>query len=108
MPFQPGDQSHGPGNPHATADQYKPRKRRTEFEILSGVDPLDFLAIRLGKYIDAGDMQNAERICLETLPYIRPRLKSIDHQLSGSVHVTVRIGGDDNSPAGGSEGDADG
>ncbi|MFT3973168.1 MAG: hypothetical protein QM699_06885 [Amaricoccus sp.] len=107
MPFPPGHKG-GEGNPGATAADYKPRRRRTEFEILSGVDPLDFLATRMAKYIAEKDMPNAERIALETMPYIRPKLKSIEAKISNEVVVTVKIGGNPlpvgNEDSGGGDG----
>jgi hypothetical protein len=71
----------------------KSRKRRSEAEIISGVDPFAFMCTRLGSYRDKGDVANAERIAEVLMPYVKPKLRSVDLNLSGQVKVTVSIGG---------------
>lgn len=91
--------------PHVTPTAYdarnRPRKRRSEAEIIAGICPFDYLCARFGQYRDLGKHDKAQELALELMPYVKPKLKSIDHKLSGSVHVSVRIGGDDTSPDGG-------
>jgi len=72
----------------------KPRKRRAEAEIRSGVDPFDYLCQRLGEYTRVRDHANAERLCLELMPYCKPKLRTVDLNMSASrptpSHVPAR------------------
>lgn len=79
------------------------RKRRGEAAIM-GADPFEYL---LNRFINAKSTDVKDRLALELMPYVKPKLKSVDMHQTGDFVVTVTIGGEGTAPEKPDEADAD-
>jgi hypothetical protein len=68
-----------------------PNPKRGEAAI-AGFDPFDYL---LQRAIKSKSVKVKDRIALELMPYVKPKLKAVEHKGDFNVTVTVTIGGSD-------------
>lgn len=81
------------------------RQRRGEAAIAAGLDPADWMFSHFGLLARrAARARGPERIEAEALarelglalmPYVKPRLRSVQAKVEGATHVTIEIGGED-------------
>ena len=58
-----------------------------------GFEPFDYLLKEALKAVTADDHKEAKRIAIELLPYVKPRLRSIEAKLDTNIELEVVIGG---------------
>ena len=59
---------------------------------MAGFDPFQYL---LQRAIKARSTETKTKLAIELLPYVKPKLKSVDVVMDQNVEVTITIGGPD-------------
>ena len=58
-----------------------------------GFDPFTYMVAQGKKYVAAGDHGNAERVAMELMPYVKPKLRTVDMKMDATVTTKIKIGG---------------
>ena len=58
-----------------------------------GFDPFSYMVARGKAYANAKDYANAERVAMELMPYVKPKLRTVDMKMDATVTTKIKIGG---------------
>ena len=74
----------------STPSRKSARRRRGEVALL-GADPFQWL---LDRFVAARAPHVKERLALELLPYVRPKLRTVELRVDQQISVEITIGGE--------------